>query len=218
VKFLKWFSLFFVSMVPTLLIGMLIGFRMEKYFYPGEKEEHTEAPAGDKDSKVVISEKEDKDLQVVAVSGKEEKLNANTNYICIEYDMMTGEEVPVSTKLPAKYIGLGREQFIECLKEYEQSPPLEERERGFISVELQRFSSEEVEVLMNYKYVQPSENFYIVVYNDKIRVLLEDKKTVYLETGILAYELPLDLQQEIMQGMFVHGEEALYDFLENYTS
>ncbi len=217
-KFLKWFSLFFVSMVITLLIGIIIGFRMEEYFYPQDKEEYAQMPVEDQGSKVVISEKEDVDLQVVAVSGKEEKLNANTNYICIEYDMMTGEEIPVSTKLPAKYIGLGREQFIECLKEYEQSPPLEERERGFVSVELQRFSAEEVEVLMYYKYVQPSENFYIVVYNDKIRVLLEDKKTVYLETGILAYDLPLDLQQEIMQGMFVPGEEALYDFLENYTS
>lgn len=217
-KFLKWFSLFFVSMVITLLIGIIIGFRMEEYFYPQDKEEYAQMPVEDQGSKVVISEKEDVDLQVVAVSGKEEKLNANTNYICIEYDMMTGEEIPVSTKLPAKYIGLGREQFIECLMEYEQSPPLEERERGFVSVELQRFSAEEVEVLMYYKYVQPSENFYIVVYNDKIRVLLEDKKTVYLETGILAYDLPLDLQQEIMQGMFVPGEEALYDFLENYTS
>ena len=93
-----------------------------------------------------------------------------------------------------------------------------ERERGLVSVEVRRFSTEEVEVLMNYKYVKPSESFYIIVFDDEIRVLLDDKQTVYLETGIRAPELPMSLQQEIMQGMFVPSEEALYDFLENYTS
>lgn len=218
-KFLKWFSLFFVSMGLALFVGMAIGFRMEQYFYPQEEDEYIEAPIIEKESAVIVRDQEDTaDLQVVAVSGKEERIHTNTQYICIERDMLSGEEVVIRTQLPQMYVGLNREQFIDSIKEYEKNPPLGERERGLVSVEVRRFSTEEVEVLMNYKYVKPSESFYIIVFDDEIRVLLDDKQTVYLETGIRAPELPMSLQQEIMQGMFVPSEEALYDFLENYTS
>ncbi len=218
-KFLKWFSLFFVSMGLALFVGMAIGFRMEQYFYPREEDEYIEAPIIEKESAVIVQDQEDTaDLQVVAVSGKEERIHTNTQYICIERDMLSGEEVVIRTQLPQMYVGLNREQFIDSIKEYEKNPPLGERERGLVSVEVRRFSTEEVEVLMNYKYVKPSESFYIIVFDDEIRVLLDDKQTVYLETGIRAPELPMSLQQEIMQGMFVPSEEALYDFLENYTS
>lgn len=218
-KFLKWFSLFFVSLGLALFVGMAIGFRMEQYFYPREEDEYIEAPIIEKESAVIVRDQEDAaDLQVVAVSGKEERIHTNTQYICIERDMLSGEEVVIRTQLPQMYVGLNREQFIDSIKEYEKNPPLGERERGLVSVEVRRFSTEEVEVLMNYKYVKPSESFYIIVFDDEIRVLLDDKQTVYLETGIRAPELPMSLQQEIMQGMFVPSEEALYDFLENYTS
>lgn len=216
-KFLKWFSLFFVSMGIALIAGIAIGSQLIKYFYPQKENiQYSQILPREYETKVVIPPKEDDTLQMVSVS--EERINADTQYVCIERDMMTGEEVPVCTKLPQKYAGLNREQFIESMKEYEQSPPLGERERGLVSVEVLRFSSEEVEVQMNYKYVRPTESFYIVVYDDKLRVLLDDRKTVYLETGILAYDLPLDLQKEIMQGMYVPDEEELYAFLENYTS
>jgi len=220
VKFLKWFSLFFVSLGVTLLIGIAIGFRLEQYFYPQDpKEEYLEVPLKEEESGIIIREKdEDKGLQMVAVSGKEERIHTKTQYICIERDMLSGEEVVIRTQLPQMYVGLNREQFIDSIKEYEKNPPLGERERGLVSVEVRRFSTEEVEVLMNYKYVKPSESFYIIVFDDEIRVLLDDKQTVYLETGIRVPELPMSLQQEIMQGMFVPSEEALYDFLENYTS
>lgn len=219
-KVLKWFSLFFMSMGITLLIGIVIGFRLEEYFYPQEElTKYVEESLEQQKTKNIVQNREnDNALQMVAVSGKEEKLNANTEYICIEYDILTGEEVPIHTKLPHKYMGLNREQLVEALKEYEQNPPLEERERGLVGVELRRFSTEEVEVLMNYQYVQPSESFYIVVYNGKIRVLLDDGETVYMETGIYVPDLPVDLQQKIVQGMYVPSEEELYDFLENYTS
>lgn len=216
-KFLKWFSLFFVSMVITLFFGICIGFMMEDYFYPNKKEHQSEEKLTVVPKKSVVFE-EEPSPEVVAVSGQEERINANTEYICIEHDMVTGEEVPVSGNVPQKYLGMTREQFVESMSEYETNPPLGERERGLVSVEVRRFSSAEVEVLMNYKYIHPGENFYIIVYDDRINVLLEDKKTVFLETGIMAKDLPESLQQKIVQGMYISGEEALYDFLESYTS
>lgn len=216
-KILKWFSLFFVSMVITLFLGICLGFMMEEFFYPHEEESRSEEKLSAVPKKSVVFE-EEPSSEIMAVSEQEERITANTEYICIEHDMVTGEEVPVSANAPQKYLGMTREQFVESMSEYENNPPLGERERGLVSVEVRRFSSAEVEVLMNYKYIHPGESFYIVVYDDRINVLLEDKKTVYLETGIMAKDLPESLQQEIVQGMFISGEEALYDFLESYTS
>ena len=80
------------------------------------------------------------------------------------------------------------------------------------------FSRERVVVQMNYKYVQPSSSFYLAAYDNKVIVYLEDKKTVYIETGILLDSLPGEIQQSIMEMMWIENEEKLYNFLENYSS
>ncbi len=220
-KFLKWFSLFFVSLGITLVVGIVIGFQMQQYFYPGEKEAAPAIP-----SKVVekpigfVEEMEEikNNVQMVSVSKKEERIDADTIYLSIERDMYTGEQVETSILMPHLYLGMTREQFLQCMEDYEANPPLSELERGFESLEVLRFSPEKVEVLMNYRYVKPSDSFYIVVYGDKLTVLLDDKKTIYLQTGIDGFDLPEEVRQEIIQGMYVPSEEALYDFLETYTS
>ena len=57
-----------------------------------------------------------------------------------------------------------------------------------------------------------------MAYDNKVIVYLEDKKTVYIETGILLDSLPGEIQQSIMEMMWIENEEKLYNFLENYSS
>ena len=71
---------------------------------------------------------------------------------------------------------------------------------------------------MNYQYIQPSTSFYLAAYDNKVWVYLEDKQTVYIETDIRVDLLPEELQQKIMQMMWVENQEELYNFLENYSS
>ena len=101
---------------------------------------------------------------------------------------------------------------------YEAFPPLSELERGFVGLEVLSFSRERVVVQMNYKYVQPSSSFYLAAYDNKVIVYLEDKRTVYIETEILLDSLPFEIQESIMDMMWMENEEKLYDFLENYSS
>ncbi len=220
-KFLKWFSLFFVSSLITMLIGIVIGMRLQQFFYPKELEK---APISE--NKIIdkpigfVEEMEEleENVNIVSASQKEECIDADTTYICLECDMYTGEEIETSVSMPHLYLGMNRAQFLECMENYEANPPLSELERGFESLDVLRFSAEEVEVRMNYRYVKPSSSFYIVVYEDKLTVLLDDKKTVYLQTGIDVYDLPEELRQEIIHGMYMGSEQILYDFLETYTS
>ena len=122
------------------------------------------------------------------------------------------------SNIPEKYIGLNREQLLEQLNDYQANPPLSELENGFVSLELVSFSPLQLEVQMNYHYIEPVGIFYIMSYDNKVVVMLEDKKTVFLSTEISMKELPEEVQQDIMRGLFIPNEECLYDFLETYTS
>ena len=60
--------------------------------------------------------------------------------------------------------------------------------------------------------------FFVAVYQNRIIVYLEDKKTVYEYTNIDTKELPLELRSKLSDGFFLNGEEELYHFLESYSS
>lgn len=220
-KNVKWFSLFFVCMLFSLLAGFGTGLYAGRYFYPVKTQE-SKAPEDRTENSTLSQEKiiqnDPKMQQMVQTLAKEDVTNADTVYLLIEKDMDTGDEVRTAMRLPEKYLGMNRELFVSCMEEYEENPPLSELERGFVSLEVARFSAAKVEVIMHYSYVKPSNNFYVVVYNGKVTVLLEDKKTVFMNTDIDLIKLPASLQQDIIQGMLISGEEQLYDFLEGYTS
>ncbi len=147
-----------------------------------------------------------------------DRLNADTAYVLEETDLRSDSVVETTWKLPAKYIGMNRAQFLEAMMSYEASPPLEELQRGFVSLEVLSFSPQKVVVQMNYDYPEPLGSFYLTVENNYVVVYQEDRSTVYMDTDILLKELPEDVQQEIIQVMYVPDEESLYNFLENYSS
>ena len=71
---------------------------------------------------------------------------------------------------------------------------------------------------MNYDYVKPTESFYLRVEDNLVVVYCDDGKTVYLNTDISAQKLPEEVRHEIIMGMYVEDEAALYHFLETYSS
>ncbi|MBQ9142154.1 MAG: hypothetical protein IJX63_10245 [Lachnospiraceae bacterium] len=214
----KYISLFFLCSVVSLGIGMFIGYRMNESTSVREAKaqkelENISSLEPEKTEQLVI-----RDEPVIEVTAQEDKVNADTVYIVEERDMDTGNVIQTSIRIPQKYIGMTREQLIENLSDYAANPPLSELERGFVSAELLSFSANQVEVQMNYQYVEPTGSFYIVAYDNYVVVMLEDKKTVFLDTVIKVTELPISIQQDVLQGLFIPNEESLYDFLENYTS
>lgn len=161
---------------------------------------------------------EQTDFRSRPVSSQQITTNADTEFIIREKDLLNGAEMETSEDLPEMYIGMNREQFLAAMENYEAAPPLSEKERGFVNLDVLSFSSSRVVVQMNYKYVQPTNSFYIVAINDLLVVYLEDRETVYQYTNIHLSQLPEQLQQEIIHVMHITDEESLYDFLENYTS
>lgn len=60
--------------------------------------------------------------------------------------------------------------------------------------------------------------YYLKEVNGYVVVYLSDKKTAYEYTDIEFDGLPSSLQEEIRNGKYIEDSEALYGFLENYSS
>lgn len=237
-KFVKGIGLFFVYPAVLLGLGFYAGVESTHFFYPGDQakqnrretecEESSSAEEGggalSPSSEQELYELEDDCMdfdyglaaQEVAVSS--ETLCVETEYVLEETDVTNHTVVETTWRLPDKYIGMNREQFLEAMEIYEAFPPLSEQERGFIGLEVLSFSRERVVVQMNYRYIQPTVSFYLGVYDNEVLVYLEDLETVFIETEIRLDSLPESLQSEIIQMMWLEDEEALYNFLESYSS
>ena len=231
-KILKGISLCLIYPLFMLGIGFYTGVKASHFFYPGEQfPENINYESGNDNSAeqelmepVQVTddffdyETADgaEDAQEAAVTST--TLCVDTNYVLEEADILNHTVVETSTRLPDRYIGMDREQFLQALENYENAPPLSEQERGFVSLEVVSFSRERVVVRKNYRFVQPSASFYLAVYNNEVIVYLEDKETVYIETHIQLDSLPEQLQKQIIEMMWIENEEKLYSFLENYSS
>lgn len=218
-KFLKGISLFFIYPCIMLGFGMYVGIVLDDFFYPGQAgsaQENT-VVTGLKDTIQPI-ETYEMSGTAVAVSTREDVLNADTEYVIEEYDTRRDTLVETTWKVPEKYLGMNRESFVTAMELYALSPPLSELERGFVGLEVRSFSAKRVVVRMNYDYVEPTESFYLRVEDNLIVVYCDDKKTVYLYTDISAQSLPEYIQSQVIMGMFIEDEAALYHFLETYSS
>ncbi len=214
------------------LVGGLMGARLAQRYQPQpiRQEESQEEIISESDvlpvprwhNEVMEARVDDEgqliDSPVDAVISIPDTLHADTEYILREKDLLSGSEVETSEDIPDMYIGMNREQFLAAMENYAAAPPLSEKERGFVSLDVLSFAPSRVVVQMNYRYVQPSKSFYVMAINDLIVVYKEDRQTVYQYTNIRLSQLPERLQQEIIEVMYIADEESLYDFLENYTS
>lgn len=240
-KFVKRISLFFLYPVVMLGLGFYGGVVSSHFFYPGEQAPESrdaqETPAPEpvmgepldapesgldydlaqtaKDDMTPSAAQEEASVEAAAIL---ETLSVDTEYVLEETNILDQSVVETTWRLPPQYVGMNRNQFLEAMELYEAHPPLSEMERGFINLEVLAFSRKRVVVQMNYRYVQPSASFYLAVFDNEVVVYLEDKRTVYINTEIPLPSLPEDLQQEIIQMMWVPDEESLYNFLENYSS
>lgn len=243
-KFVKGISLFFIIPVLIFVMGFFLGGKFSSFFYPGARsrqiylqEEIQETPEENRqaaeeeeepdrkqtpsaaDSAAIVQEEDGTTKKFRAASAlDEQKIDADTKFMVEEADLRRDTIVETQWKLPEKYIGMNREEFLKAMEEYELSPPLTELERGFVSLEVKSFSGDKILVRMNYIYTAPSNSFYLRAENHYVVVYCDDQKTVYMKTNILLEDLPDDIQQEIIGEMHVEDEKTLYDFLESYSS
>lgn len=224
-KFVKGISLFFIYPCIMLGLGMYAGIVLDDFFYPGQAKTLTQENArlkteSDSYGEQALRERDSlTEPSAASVSVQEEEiLTADTEYVIEEYDTRRDTLVETTWKVPAKYLGMNREAFVSAMELYALAPPLSEQERGFIGLEVRSFSAKRVVIRMNYAYAEPTPSFYLRVEDNAIVVYCDDGETVYMYTDISAQSLPEYIQSQVIQGMFMEDESALYHFLETYSS
>ena len=209
-KFVKRISLFFIIPMGMYSLGFYTHMKLEEEFYPG------------KTRTVEIEERGSavsKEPQVIPTVREEEPvISANTQYIIEEVDLKRNTSVETKWKVPDKYIGMNRQQFVKEMELYQQSPSLTDQELGLVSVEVAAFSKQRVVVRKSYIFKEVSTSFYLTSEKNFVVVYCDDLKTVYMNTNITLHSLPDALKQEIIQNKYVATEEELYNFLESYSS
>jgi len=188
-------------------LGFAANMAIDEYFYPGDMQQNV----------IEKKEKEEPESPVLEVDYQAEPvITADTSYVVLSYDALSGSMQESEETPPDKYIGLSREKLEEELKEYKDSPSLTDLEKGFTGIELISFSP--FRVVIRKSYEREEEGFYLVNQNNNIVVYDKSLTHIYMDTGIKVEELPWSIQSEIMHMKYIETENELYTFLESYSS
>jgi len=146
---------------------------------------------------------------------KDEIITSETKYILETYSINTSELTEEMQKVPVEFLGFTRDKLIAYLQSYDKNPTEEDLEKGFLNFSLVSFSNDTIVLRKTYEILY---SYFIIDNNGFITIYKEDKKTLYEYTNISISILPDALREEVQKGMFLKDDEALYNFLENYTS
>ena len=214
-KFVRRVSLFLVMSILLLGTGGYAALKAEQFFYPNRyqyKERANQIEQQKEPETEILHE------QVIeAAVEKVPVVTADTTYLIEEINLIDGSIQEKQEEVPVKYIGLDRESLIKELESYDRNPPLRELELGFETIELTAFSKDRVVICKYYKEETPK-GYYLMVEDHFIVVYEEDKQHLHMNTDILLDDLNDSLKAEIIQGKYIENDEALYHFLESYSS
>lgn len=232
-KLLKRISLFCIIGGILFLSGSYAALQIEQFFYPKrygnsiseqqitlrKQNETTEAKTKEGNmTGTAAGETEDMKQVIEAIVENRPVITADTKYFIENVNLSEGTIEEKEEVIPVKYIGMNRENLIEELKAYDNNPPLVDLEKGFETIELSNFSKDRVVICKYYRPKKEEQGFYLMVADHFVIVYREDKKTIYMNTDILLENLSQELQDEIIQGKYMENEQALYNFLESYSS
>lgn len=209
-KVVRGISLFVIAL-GLFVIGCFLGFEGHAFFYPGERAQTSKAAV----EPAVLEEK-------IQVSAEDENvISADTSFVVIEVNLEDQSESSEEIPVPTYYMGMNREKFEKQIENFDRSPSLQELQKGFQGSEIRSFSGSKVELCKFYqeKEEEETEFYYLAILDNKVVVYRGDGETVYMETDIMAQDLPSEVLQELLiQRRIVNSEETLYDFLESYSS
>lgn len=210
-KLVRRVSLFFVISLLMAAAGGYGAIRAEQFFYPNRY------PAREETKTIEKVQEQEEEQVIEAVVEEKPEVTADTLYLVERVNLNDGTIEEQEENIPVKYIGLNRDELLHELDAYDKNPPLTELEQGFQTVELTAFSKDRIVICKYYKSEEEKE-FYLMVADHFVVVYEADKKTLYMNTDILLESLDESLQAEIMKGKYMESEEALYNFLESYSS
>ena len=155
-------------------------------------------------------------INTVDASANNIKIMDTTNCKLIIVDLYNNKRTEENSKVPKYFVGLTRQQLDKYYDDYMQNIPVEEVEKGIQTVNIIKFSKDEIEIEKIYD--ESSVRYYILDREGYIKVYYGDKKTIYENTGIETKNLPDVEKKNLEAGICVDDKDELLSILEGYSS
>ncbi len=203
---MKKISLFFYS-CALFCAGVYGHIKYLDFFYPGlwysvPKEVAAESDGGQ---------------EAIPVSFAEQVVTSDTRLLVRIRDMDSGSEREEEVRMPEKYVGMNREQFVRLMQEDPQGITLREREAGFEFLEVESFSPECVVLTKGYRQKTVPDFFYLMLEENKV-VIFEEDGSVYQRTDIDGRKLSGELRNAVLNGKKQITRAELEKFLVTYAA
>lgn len=163
-------------------------------------------------------EKQEKVYSAEVNNSGKHTITQRTKLIIEHYNRVDESVVEEAAAMPVEYIGMTREALTEYLSEYSRAPSLQDVMDGFEKYQILSFSDSQVVLRKIFVPAGTEYKFYLTEENGCVTVYYIDLRTVYEYTNIVVDGLPDDIKEQVQRGKYVTDEDALYDFLETYTS
>lgn len=204
-RLLRKISIYFIYPVSFMMLGFWLNMRLD---------ESSVREISDRNK----MRQDNPEFYAEALYSGNNLIDADTRFVIKSFDLRDSSRTENEKAVPEQYIGMDRQAFLDTMEEYEASPSLEDRSKGFLSLQVEHFSAEEVVIQKNYESAEKNTEFYLAVENNYIVVYESDKKTRYMSTGIPIQNMSEELAKEIMEFKYIGSEAELYHFLESYSS
>lgn len=146
-------------------------------------------------------------------------LDADTICIIEEHDVLSNNVNTSQEKVPASYIGMNMEEFIDAMNQYSLNPTLDDKAKGLVNIEVENFAGDQVTIKKFYEKKQEmKEGFVAVNENNMVTIYCKDQTTKYMDTSIKTEDLPDKIKSEIINVKNFDDETELFQFLESYSS
>lgn len=122
------------------------------------------------------------------------------------------------TNPDAELIGKDRLDTMVYANEYKSKAGEEERMNGLERMVVQAFSSDSVTLVKYYGEPIDEPGYWIAVRDNIVIVYTEDRSEIYEFTNIQLWQLPQEVQYDLVDGIYVNNERELFDFLQTYSS
>lgn len=155
---------------------------------------------------------------VEANQSGEHKITNKTKLTVEYYNRAEESSMQESMSMPVEYVGMTRTELEKYLEEYGKEPSLEDVSAGFEKYQILSFSSSDVVLRKIFAPSGTEYKYYMIQENGCITVYYIDKRTVFEYTNIVVETLPEDVREQVECGRYVMDDDALYDFLETYSS
>lgn len=179
----KKISIFLIYPLLMLAAGFLASIKLQDFFYPSREQPQ------------IIQEEtaaqEQGSLEAAELGGL--IITCDTRFVVKSLDLADSSRTEEELPIPEQYIGMDREAFLSAMDSYETAPSLNDLNKGFLSLDVQRFSADEVVIQKNYESKKKCTEFYLAVENNYVVVYESDKKTKYMSTGIPLQSLSAEL-------------------------